>query len=83
MAYDAHKIMNDAYTFANTMLSLKEPLSEEKIITLNSDDVLASKYGKSIMENVVLGAILAYHEQLREELLKQGIDVGDIYYEES
>lgn len=82
MAYDAHKIMIDAYKFANIMLSQNEPLSEEKIAILKSDNILASKYGKALMENVVLGAIQAYHGQLRLELLKQGIDIGNIYYED-
>ena len=82
MAYDAYKIMTDAYIFANTMLNINEPLSEEKVIALKSDDVLATKYGKALIENVVLGAIFAYHKQLREELLKQDIDIGNFDYEE-
>lgn len=82
MSYDAHKIMTDAYTFANTMIDIKEPLSEQRILDLKSDTVLATKYGKLLMENVVLGAISAYHKQLRENLLVQGLDIGEFDYDE-
>lgn len=82
MSYDAHKIMTDAYIFANTMIDIKEPLSEQRILDLKSDTVLATKYGKLLMENVVLGAISAYHKQLRENLLVQGLDIGEFDYDE-
>lgn len=41
-------------------------------------EILATKYGTDFAMNLALGAIIEYHEQLREKLLEQGIDIGNI-----
>lgn len=77
MSLDLYEVMKSAYQFAGEML-LKPPLSIDTITTLRSKEVLASQYGQRLMDSVIAGAIFEYHNQLREELLKHGIDIGEM-----
>lgn len=77
MSTDLYEIMHGAYEFAGAM-TLEPPLTIDKIKTLRSEGVLASPYGRKLMDAVIAGAILEYHNQLRKELLNHGIDIGEM-----
>lgn len=78
--FDAHKVMTKAYEFASVMVMQEtkdEKLSVQKVTTLQSATAYGSKYGRTLVDSLVLGAILEYHSQLRAVLLEKGIDIGD------
>lgn len=77
MAIDLYEIMKSAYLFADYMV-FPHHVTIDDAKLFKSDTVLASKYGKSIMDAVIAGAISEYHDQLREELMKHGIDIGEM-----
>lgn len=69
------EVMNDAYDFANCMFSTKlskEPCSAEHL------SVFDSKSQKIFIENLIAGAIFAYHEALQKELAEQGVFIPEI-----
>ena len=81
MEIKAMDIVNRAFAFANELLNMelkKGPLNIDKYKTIHPPEILATKYGTDFAMNLALGAIIEYHEQLREKLLEQGIDIGDI-----
>lgn len=81
MNINCFEVINFACSFADTILRQRldkmnlSPKERDKIL---SNDILKTKVGKDYVDNVVLGAIIGYHDQLREVLLKSGIDIGDI-----
>lgn len=79
MIFDASDIMHNACQFANEMLyqDIKKDVHSDTAVNLNRENALSSKYGTSIVNNLILGAILEYHNQLRQCLKsEQGIDIG-------
>ncbi len=83
MLIDGIDIIKEANEFASIMLreAIKDkPLSIDLYKLLKSPAVLSSEYGKRIVDNIVLGAIAAYHAQLREKLLELGIDIGEMTF---
>lgn len=82
MKINGYEIMEDAYDFTNAMLNSKArkngKLPASEYCELQSGFMFTSKYEKCYVENLVLGAIFSYHEQLRDILLEKGIDIGEI-----
>lgn len=84
MQIDGYTVITEANAFASQMLfnSSKEPISIDFIKLIKSPTVLASNYGKSIVDNLILGAVSSYHNQLREKLLEAGINIGEMVFKE-
>lgn len=81
MEVNGYEIMKSAYFFANEMINRKikdEPLTIDVIKDIRSPMILTTKYGKDLVENLILGAIEEYHTQLREKLMESGIDIGEM-----
>ena len=83
MNIDVYEVIQDASTFTSAILPdiLKKRrghFSIKEFKLLQSENILTSDIGKDYVDNMILGAIVAYHEQLRNTLLEKGIDIGDI-----
>lgn len=80
------KIINHGTMLANDMLNQKirkSPLTVDVVKTIQSPEILGSEYGLDILRNVVLGSLMEYHAQLRNILLKNGIDIGEFDTDEN
>ena len=55
-------------------------LTIEKYKSLKFPEILQTKYAKSILTAIIMGSIEEYHNQLREKLLENGIDIGEMDY---
>lgn len=44
----------------------------------SKSNILNTEYGLEIIERFVEGCIISYHEQLRNVLLEQSVDIGDL-----
>lgn len=57
-------------------------ITEEVIINSRKkyswENILKTEHGIKIVEMLIAGSIQDYHEQLREKLLEQSIDIGEI-----
>lgn len=77
---DIYKINDDAGLMAGCMVDSaidKHGLSATDA-SLRDAEILRSPYGTAMMRGYVLGALRSYHQQLRQSLLEQGIDIGSI-----
>ena len=78
---NAAEIITKAKAFADFMLT--SALDRDNNLTVVSlmntkDDVFNTKYARDYVSNVAVGAVTAYHDQLREVLLeKAAIDIGE------
>lgn len=85
MQINGRELMEDAYVFVNEMLISKTKydgkVSQAELAKLHSDFMFQSKYEKCYIENLLLGAISTYHEQLQEVLLEKGIDIGEMSFD--
>lgn len=75
---DAHSIMDDAYVFACDMLKQKLQTDDKKLSVDVLKGLFISPYQKTVVENLILGAIISYHDQLRDILITKGIDIGEM-----
>ena len=78
--YDGIKIINNGTLLANEMLKNKlkdKPWPIDLIKTIQSPEILGSEFGLDIVRNMILGALMEYHAQLRANLLEKGIDIGE------
>ena len=67
-----YDIATSACKFANDML-MNEKLSEERIL---KNTIAFSEENRTYAVNLMVGAIAEYHEFLRKELRRQGVDIG-------
>ncbi|GEM_PF-717764 len=77
---NVYEVINSANSFANEMIKTnlhRHPVSSEEKLKIHSEEILSTNQGRTYVDNMVLGAIIAYHNQLREVLLKSGIDIGE------
>lgn len=82
MEIKAIDIATSATTFANILLT--ESLKKDNNFSIGmleqiKTNIFDTKYAGDYAVNIAIGAILSYHEQLREKLLKEAnIDIGEI-----
>lgn len=67
---------------AAEQLATEKTKSKDKIsiddIKIMRHSTLASEYGLSIVNQMIISAIQCYHDQLHEKLLESGIDIGEM-----
>ena len=77
---DIVKIQDEASAFAFNLWTnaKKEHLKESELTAMFESDFSGMENGKVFLMGLILGAIEEYHYQLREELIKSGIDIGEM-----
>lgn len=55
-----------------------EPINADKIQSIKRSYVLRSKYAIDVVSSMIAGSIQSYHYQLRNKLLENGIDIGEL-----
>lgn len=83
MSININDIISHADAFANQMLleqlKVNGEFSVSRLNDLKSTNILNNQYGYFTALNLIVGAIDAYHSQLRKELIeKVNIDIGEI-----
>ena len=63
---------------AAEQLATEKTKSKDKISIDDINSPLASEYGLSIVNQMIISAIQCYHDQLHEKLLESGIDIGEM-----
>lgn len=79
MIFNSIDIMHYACQFANEMLlkDIEKDVHSNSSVNLTKENLLSGKYGISAVNNLILGAILEYHNQLRQCLISEhSIDIG-------
>lgn len=75
---DAYKINDSAGVMARAMVDTarKRYSISATDESLNDTEILKSPCGTAMVRGYVLGALRSYHQQLRQSLMEQGIDIG-------
>lgn len=75
---DMYKIHDDAVIMAECLIDImREDYGISATdVTPKKTEVPKSLCGISLVYGYVLGALRSYHQQLRQSLLEQGIDIG-------
>lgn len=81
---DAYKINDDAALMAGAMVenAMKKYGISAKDEILKDENILKSPCGTAMVYGYILGAIRSYHQQLRQSLLEQGIEIGPFSLDE-
>ncbi len=69
--------LNGAQQVATAAIKSKENISIEDIKLMRRFP-LSSEHGLNIVNTMIASALCSYHDQLRENLLEIGIDIGEI-----
>ena len=82
MNFNIYELLAKAHQFAQGLYisHVKDKTNRftlDDIHTMQSPQILNSEYGPVWVEGMSLGAISAYHDQLRSSLLERGIEIGD------
>lgn len=83
ISFVGEKLAKDLMSeLATNEIKANKKFNQEAIINTRKkfswDNILNTEYGIDVVQQIITGCIYEYHEQLREKLLEQSIDIGEI-----